>query len=54
METDGYFFLRTVDFAASAAFFFWLAVTALTFFWVDFFWFAFGDRSPIGLIVFRD
>jgi hypothetical protein len=44
--TDGYFFLAA-DLAATAALFFWLALLALDCFCEDFFWFDFGDLSPI-------
>ncbi len=48
--TDGYRFLRAADLAASAAFFFWSALSAWACFWFVFFWLDFGDRSPIILI----
>jgi hypothetical protein len=51
--TDGYRFLRAADLAASAAFFFWLALSARACFWFDFFWFDFGDRSPIIVVSFN-
>ena len=51
--TDGYRFLRAADLAASAAFFFWLALLAWACFWFVFFWFDFGDLSPIIFISFN-
>jgi hypothetical protein len=33
--------------AARASFFFWSALLTWTFFWVVFFWLAFGDLSPM-------
>ncbi|MGD0086148.1 MAG: hypothetical protein ABSC24_03365 [Verrucomicrobiota bacterium] len=51
--TDGYRFLRAADLAASAAFFFWSALSAWACFWFDFFWLDFGDRSPIILVFFH-
>ena len=36
-----------------ACFFIWSALLALACFWFDFFWFDFGDQSPIILIFFR-
>ena len=50
-DTDGYLFLRAADLAASAAFFFWLALSAWACFWFVFFWFDFGDLSPITIIL---
>jgi hypothetical protein len=37
---------------ATACFFFWSALLALDCFCVDFFWFDFGDLSPITFIFF--
>jgi hypothetical protein len=42
-----YFFLPADCFDATALFFFWSALLALDFFCVVFFWFDFGDLSPI-------
>ena len=50
-DTDDYRFLRAADLAASAAFFFWLALSAWACFWFVFFWFDFGDLSPITIIL---
>lgn len=49
--SGGYFFLAAEDLAATAALFFWLALLVLASFWPDFFWFAFGDLSPITFIL---
>lgn len=46
-RTEGYFFLPAACLAATAAFFFVAAVVVLACFWLDFFWLAFGDLSPI-------
>jgi len=46
--TAAYFFLAAC-LAATACFFFWLALAALEFFCEDFFWFDFGDLSPMSL-----
>src|ERR1039457_7500301 len=46
-DTDGYRFLRAADLAASAAFFFWLALSALARFLLVFFLFEFGGLFPI-------
>ena len=43
----GYFFLPAACFAAVAACFLAAAALVLAFFWPDFFWFAFGDLSPM-------
>ena len=49
----GYFFLLfAADLAASACFFCWSALLALVCFCEDFFWFDFGDLSPMSLIFF--
>lgn len=49
----GYFFLPEAAFlSATAWLFFWAADEAAAFFWEDFFWFAFGERSPMDLIWF--
>ena len=45
----GYFFFPAVALDATACCFFWLLEVALTCFCVDFFWFDFGDLSPIGV-----
>ena len=49
---DGQFFLPAACLAATACFFFWSALLAMACFCVDFFWFDFGDLSPIIVIVF--
>ena len=46
----GYFFLPADCLAATAALFLALALLAADCFWPDFFWFAFGDLSPIMVI----
>jgi hypothetical protein len=51
--TDGYRVFIAADLAAAAAFFFWLALSACACFWFDFFWFDFGDLSPIIFISFN-
>ena len=43
----GYFFLAAADLAATAAFLEASALLALDCFCEDFFWFAFGDLSPM-------
>jgi hypothetical protein len=48
----GYFFLSADCLSATAFFFFWSALLALTCFCEDFFWFDFGDLSPIILTFF--
>ena len=48
----GYFFLGAADLAAKASFFFWSALLTWTFFWVVFFWLAFGDLSPMCFVFF--
>ena len=45
--TDGHFFLPTACFATRAADFCAAALLDLDCFWLDFFWFAFGDLSPM-------
>ena len=52
MGADGYFFLSAASLAAPACFFFCSALLALACFCVDFFWFDFGDLSPIISIFF--
>ena len=52
VTSAGHFFLPAACLAATAAFFFWLALLALACFCEDFFWFDFGDLSPITLIFF--
>ena len=49
----GYFFLEAACLAATASLFFCAAVSNLDCFWVDFFWFDFGDLSPIIFEVLR-
>lgn len=44
-----YRFLAEADLAAMAAFFFWSALLAMACFCEVFFWFDFGDLSPIML-----
>ena len=51
-RADGYRFLMAACLAVSACFFFWLALLAIACFWEDFFWFDFGDLSPIILMIF--
>ncbi|HEX4121019.1 MAG TPA: hypothetical protein VH619_10415 [Verrucomicrobiae bacterium] len=46
-KPDDYFFLLADCFANAACFFFSFALLALDCFCVDFFWFDFGDLSPI-------
>jgi hypothetical protein len=46
-STDSAYFFLAADLAATAALFFFDALLALTCFCVDFFWFDFGDLSPI-------
>lgn len=43
----GYFFLPADSLAATAADFFAASLSDLDCFWPDFFWFAFGDLSPM-------
>jgi hypothetical protein len=47
---DPYFFLVEDCFSSTACFFFWSALFVLDCFCVDFFWFDFGDLSPIVLL----
>ncbi len=47
VSKSGYFFLTTVCLAAAACFFLSSALLAMTCFCVDFFWFDFGDLSPM-------
>lgn len=48
-----YFFLPEAAFlSATTWLFFWAAEEAAAFFCEDFFWFAFGERSPMDLIWF--
>ena len=47
MAGERYFFLPAACLVATAALFFAAALEVLAFFWPDFFWFAFGDLSPM-------
>ena len=51
-QTGGYFFLMSVCLANAACFFASAALLALACFCVDFFWFDFGDLSPMILFWF--
>src|SRR5258707_15761767 len=53
MEEGGYFFLPADCLAATEALFLALALLAADCFWPDFFWFAFGDLSPIVFVFCR-
>ena len=48
-----YFFFPTANFALAArsCCFFWLALSVLAFFCDACFWTAFGDRSPMGMLL---
>jgi hypothetical protein len=49
----GYLLLPADCLAATASFFFWSALLALACFCENFFWFDFGDLSPITLFFLR-
>jgi len=53
LQVAGYLLLPAACLAATACFFFWSALLALACFCEDFFWFDFGDLSPIILFFLR-
>jgi hypothetical protein len=49
-QRERYFFLPATCLAVTAALFLAATLVFLAFFWPDFFWFAFGDLSPMVFI----